>query len=371
MKHTKHFFTLLFLTFLISCNKKDKEYQKLKEIYTKPPKQWVKPFIDEDLDWKELGLLPAPNYPKEKPSKKLIELGKKLFFEVRLSQSKQIACASCHHPDQNWTDNRRISMGNSLLEGARNAPSVLNLSYAKHFFWDGRANSLEQQLEGPLTSSVEMNTSLDTVVARINNIKGYRKLFNETLNKKNIALKDIAYAIATFERSLISRKSKFDYFLLGKKQLSEKELKGLHLFRTKARCINCHNGPLFTDGKFHNVGLTYYGRSKYEDLGRYLVTGKKEDVGKFKTPSLRDVIFTKPWMHNGLFDNMNGIITMYSNGMPRPKRNENQKKDTLFPSISPIIKKLHLTKSEKECLVAFLHTISAPSFKIKKPILPN
>lgn len=371
MKHISVFHFFIGCILFISCKKEKSEYQKLQEIYKKPPEEWVKPWVDSTIVWKELGVLPKPNYPNGKePSKALINLGKQLFFDARLSQSKQIACVSCHHPDQNWTDNRTVSMGNKLQQGNRNAPTILNLSYNTHFFWDGRASSLEEQLIGPITSKVEMNTSLDTVVARVQNIKGYRQQFDTILHVKKIKLSDIAYAIATFERSLMSRKSKFDYFLKGKKELTEQELKGLHLFRTKARCINCHNGSLFTDGKFHNLGLTYYGR-KYEDLGRYNVTKKAEDVGKFRTPSLRDVMKTTPWMHNGLFGKMDGIIAMYNNGMPQPRRKKGQEKDSLFPKTSPIIKKLNLTAEEIENLQAFLHAISEPAFRVSKPKLPK
>lgn len=356
---------------LMSCKAKPTEYELLLNTYQKPTDQWPKPTLDSTVAHRELGVLPSPKYPNgNPPSKALIQLGKQLFFDARLSQSKQIACASCHHPDQNYTDNRRVSMGAFLKEGRRNAPTVLNLSYKKSLFWDGRANSIEEQVLGPMQNPVEMNTSLDTVVARVNSIEGYKKSFRELLQKDAISIDDIAYAIATFERSLISRKSKFDRFLLGREKLNAKELKGLHLFRTKARCMNCHNGPLFSDESFHNVGLTYYGR-KYEDLGRYNVTKKAEDIGRFKTPSLRDVMRTRPWMHNGLFDKMEGILTMYSNGMPRPRRRAHQKNDSLFPTTSRLLVKTELTKEDIENITAFLESISAPAFRIQKPELPE
>ncbi|MOA19415.1 Methylamine utilization protein MauG precursor [compost metagenome] len=144
----------------------------------------------------------------------------------------------------------------------------------------------------------------------------------------------------------------------------------MHLFRTKARCVNCHNGPLFTDNQFHNLGLTYYGR-EYEDLGRYEVTKLPEDVGKFKTPSLRDVMRTRPWFHNGLFDDMDGVLNMYNNGMPQPKPKPEQENDPLFPKTSPHIKKLGLTKEERDAVVAFLDAISSSPFRILPPDLPK
>ncbi|WP_231372689.1 cytochrome-c peroxidase [Aureivirga sp. CE67] len=358
---------------LFSCKKEQKsEYESLKEMYQKSPDLWPKPELDSSVVHKELGMIPKPNYPGGvEPSKGLIQLGKQLFFDNRISQSKQIACISCHHTDQNYTDNRELSLGHNLQEGNRNAPTAMNLSYNTSFFWDGRASSLEEQALGPIQNPVEMNTHLDTVVKRVSEIAGYRKAFKKEFGKDQIEIDDVAHAIATFERSLISRKSKFDYFLAGKQELSESELKGLHLFRTKARCMNCHNGPLLTDGKFHNIGLTYYGRKKYEDLGRYNVTNKAEDVGKFKTPSLRDVMLTGPWMHNGLFGNMDGVLTMYSNGMPQPKRREHQMNDTLFPTTSRLIQKTNLTEEEIQDLKAFLGAITAPAFRIRNPELPK
>lgn len=238
MKRLSIYYLWIIFIFL-SCKKKESEYQTLQKIYKKPPSQWIKPWVDSSVVWKELGIVPKPYYPNnKKPSEELLHLGKQLFFDPRLSQTKQIACVNCHHPDQNYTDNRTVAMGFSLKQGNRNSPTVMNLSYNKHFFWDGRALSFEEQALAPLQSAVEMNTSLDTVVARIREIKGYRESFKKIFKRDKVMLTDIAYALGIFQRSLVSRKSKFDYFLLGKKELNEKELKGLHLFRTKARCIN-------------------------------------------------------------------------------------------------------------------------------------
>jgi len=170
---------------------------------------------------------------------------------------------------------------------------------------------------------------------------------------------------------VVSRKADFDDFLTrDKKALSDAALRGLHIFRTKARCMNCHNGPLFTDNSFHNIGLTYYQREN-EDLGRYKVTGRAEDVGRFRTPSLRDVIRTRPWMHNGLFDNIEGVINMYNAGMPQPKRKPEQAADTLFPRTDVLIKKLDLNKQERDDLIAFLHAITAEPLRVKMPALPK
>lgn len=337
----------------------ENNHQRLLALYSQAPQKWPKPHVDEGVDWQELGSLPAAIFPPSKYKKQWIALGKQLFFDPRISATGQIACVSCHHPDQRWTDNRRVSLGHNTLSGKRNAPSIANLSHNRHFFWDGRASSLEEQALSPLVDSVEMNTSIEKVVENVNRIPEYRTQFAAITHKPDIAIEDIAKAIAFFERSITTRESRFDRFLQGKIKLNQDEILGLHLFRTKARCINCHHGPLFSDNQFHNLGIHFYGR-KHEDLGRYLVTGNSEDVGKFKTPSLRDVMRTRPWMHNGLFDRMDGIINMYNHGMARPRPNAAQKNDPLFPQTSPLLKKLNLNREEKDALIAFLHAITYP-----------
>ncbi|MEN7546286.1 cytochrome c peroxidase [Rapidithrix thailandica] len=344
----------------------------LREIYSLPPEQWPAPFVDDTIVWQELGSLPEPRFPGDSlPDTRLVELGKQLFFDPRLSSSGQVACVSCHHPDLNWADGRRNAMGHDLREGKRNSMSILNTWFYKELFWDGRAGSLEAQVHFPLEDSVEMNAVTEFVVRKLTDIPGYQSQFQALFGKDEVEAEDMFRAIATFERTITSRKSDFDYFLEGKThRMSDEALQGLHLFRTKARCMNCHNGPLFTDNQFHNVGLTYYGR-KYEDLGRYHVTGLPEDIGKFRTPSLRDVMRTRPWMHNGIFDSMEGILNMYNMGMPRPKPRKEMENDPLFPVTSPLLHKLGLTKQEKEAIIAFLHSITAASSRISRPELPQ
>jgi cytochrome c peroxidase len=216
-----------------------------------------------------------------------------------------------------------------------------------------------------------MNQEPPTIPAEIAAIPGYPPLFEKAFGDKRITLQKILDAIAAFERTLTSRRSRFDEFVMGRyKQLTDQEVQGLHLFRTKARCMNCHNGAYFTDNQFHNIGLTYYGR-KYEDLGRYNITKEAADVGKFRTPSLRDVMRTRPWMHNGLFDNMDGILNMYSAGMPQPKPKPEQVNDPLFPKTDPLIQKLDLTPEEKKAIVAFLDAITEIPYKMDRPELPK
>lgn len=345
----------------------------LRKIYSGPVSQWPKPEIDANLvNFQELGHLPdSPLKGKEDSLKHLIDLGRVLFFDPRLSGSGQISCSSCHAPSLSWTDGLVTAQGHDHLLGNRNTPTILNVWFYQKLFWDGRANSLEDQAFGPINSEIEMHGDFSAIIGRLQKIRGYVALFDSAYGNKNISPDRITHALATFQRTVVSRKSRFDQFLEGKTDaLSDQEIRGLHFFRTQARCINCHNGPLFTDGQFHNIGLTYYGR-KYEDLGLYKTTKNPDDVGKFKTPSLRDVGNTRPWMHNGLFEDLLGIVNMYSSGMPQPPVTEQQKHDPLFPKTSEHIKKLDLSMDQRKDVVAFLQSITTVPLRVRNPELPK
>jgi cytochrome c peroxidase len=273
-------------------------------------------------------------------------------------------------PDLSWTDGREKSAGHDQQMNKRNAPTILNVWFYKNLFWDGRSNSLADQAFSPINSETEMHSSMGAIITTLNKIEPYKVLFKNAFGSPEISPETVTDAIATFEKTVVSRKADFDKFVAGDTAaISKAALRGLHLFRTKARCMNCHNGPLLTDNSFHNIGLTYYGR-EYEDLGRYKVTHQPEDVGKFKTPSLRDVIRTRPWMHNGLFDNIEGILNIYNSGMPiKPK--PGQENDPLFPKTDRLLKKLFLTKEEKTDIIAFLESITAVPTKVRQPQLPG
>ena len=354
----------------------DKEaIEKLRKTYSSGDiSQWEKPELDEEViaNFEDIGVLPKMIFPENNPySEAKKELGKMLFFDPRLSKSKQISCASCHDPELAWGDGRTISYGHNRQTGKRNSPSLLNIGYHSVFFWDGRAASLENQALGPITDPVEMAATETISIKNIKKIKGYKPYFREAFGDEKITIEHILKAIATYERTITSKKSKFDSFIEGKSDIfTDEEVIGLHLFRTKAGCINCHNTPLFSNQKFHNVGLSYYGRT-FEDLGKYNITHKKEDVGKFKTPSLREIGRTAPYMHNGLMPNLEGIIEMYNAGMPRVKPKENQKNDSLFPVTDPLLKKLNLTKKEQNALKAFLLTLSSSPRREILPKLPE
>ena len=350
--------------------------QELRAAYSKPPSQWPSPNIDASVEFKELGLLPPIPYPEAQPHNQAIyNLGYRLFHDGTLSASGQIACASCHDPDLGWADGRRVSFGHNRQAGMRNAPTIENAGFLSYLFWDGRATSLEQQALMPIQDPKEMHSSLPELITRLTKNNQYKRWFNESFGSEEITVERIAKALATFQRKIVSRRSNFDYFLLSQQQtdpkikavynqrMSDKAIWGLHLFRTKARCINCHNGPLFTDGKFHNLGLTWYGR-KYQDLGRYNITNNPSDVGKFKTPGLRGVMNTKPWMHNGLFADMTGIINIYNAGGVPVKKDPN---DPLSPVTSPLLQPLSLTADEIDALIAFLQSITAPPARAVEP----
>lgn len=342
----------------------------LRSAYSKPPAEWPRANVDPGVQHVELGLLPEVIHPNDNPfSKEKAELGRQLFFDPRLSGSGQIACASCHDPDLAWADGRTVAFGHDRQAGGRNTPSVMNSAFQKHQFWDGRVYSLESQARMPIVNEIEMHASPDAIAERINAVPEYRSSFKQVFGVEEVTFDEIAKAIACFERTIVGGRSDFDKFLKGDQgAMSDAAIRGLHLFRTTARCINCHNGPNFTDDQFHNIGLTYYGR-KYEDLGRYLVTKRAEDVGKFRTPSLRNVTRTAPYMHNGLFE-LDGVINLYNAGGPTERPTTQQASDPLFPKKDPLVKKLGLSRQEREDLRAFLESLEEPKLRVRPPALP-
>jgi cytochrome c peroxidase len=343
----------------------------LRILYTRPISEWPAPNIDKGLQYEELSALPYDSAWLKIEKDPQVKLGQVLFFDPRLSSSSQISCSSCHDPEIAWGDARRVSLGTDHLQGSRNTMSLLNIAARKSFFWDGRSKSLEDQVLNPIAAHHEMNMETPLLAKKIGEIDGYKPLFKKAYGSEQVSLDKIVKAIVAFESVIKSRQSRFDEFVRGKyTALNDEEIQGLDLFRRKARCINCHNGAYFTDEQFHNVGLTYYGR-EYQDLGRYNVTKLAKDVGRFKTPSLRDVMKTGPWMHNGLFDNMNGIINMYNSGMHQLDDKAKDKSDTLYPKTDVILQPLKLTKEEKQALVAFLDAITATQYKMRRPELPK
>ncbi|GIW77109.1 MAG: methylamine utilization protein [Phycisphaerae bacterium] len=348
-----------------SVQELDELAKELRRVYSQPSDRWPAPHLDEGVPFVEIGLLPEVKHPKDNPySKEKAELGKKLFFDPRLSGSKQLACASCHNPELGWTDGITASFGHDRQENPRNSMPIMNSGFRTHLFWDGRAKTLEEQVTGPLFATNEMHADPEDLVRTVSSVPAYREAFKTIFGTDQITLDQIAKAIACFERTVVGGRSKFDAFMRGKTDaLSDAAVRGLHLFRTKARCINCHNGPNFTDEGFHNNGLHGYGR-KHQDLGRFNVTNDPADVGKFSTPSLRNVERTGPYMHHGLFE-IDAVLTMYNAGGFHPKPTPAQKDDPLFPKTSPLLKPLNLTKQELSDLQAFLFSLTEPKQRMR------
>ncbi|WP_413533970.1 cytochrome-c peroxidase [Empedobacter brevis] len=349
----------------------DPTIQDIINSYKKNISLWPKPIIDKGVEWKEFASIKTDTAYFTTQDKPEVILGKMLFFDPKLSGSSQISCSSCHDPEMGWTDRRKVSLGNNHLEGTRNTQSLYNIAERTSFFWDGRAKTLEDQAAGPLSAFHEMDMDISKLPEKLSKYKGYKKLFKDAYGDEKITNKRIAEALANFQKSIKSQPSRFDRFIDGDyKALSDQEIYGMHLFRTKARCMNCHNGKYFTDESFHNIGLTYYKR-KYQDLGRYEITKNADDVGKFKTPSLRDLLNTRPWMHNGFFDDLDGLINVYNSGMhmidPTP---EEKAYDPLFPYTDPLLQPLGLTKDEKLALKSFLEALNGTRYKMDRPKFP-
>ncbi|MEC4085993.1 cytochrome-c peroxidase [Myroides odoratimimus] len=348
------------------------EYTEITDQYKRPISYWPSPIIDKSVEWKEFGAIEVDTLYYETQDLPEVVLGKALFFDPKLSKSNQISCSSCHDPEMGWTDHRQVSLGNDHLLGARNTPSLYNIAERSSFFWDGRALTLEEQAMGPLSAHHEMDMDVKSLPAKLSKYKEYKPLFKETYGDDKVTYERIVGAIATFQKTIKSQPSRFDKFIQGEYQyLTEQEIYGMHLFRTKAGCMNCHHGKYLTDESFHNIGLTYYKR-EYEDLGLYLHTKKAEDVGKFKTPSLRDLLVTKPWMHNGLMDDLEGIVNLYNSGMHMIDPTEEEKAlDPLFPLTDPLMKPLKLNEKEIKAIVAFLESMSGSYYKMERPIFPT
>ncbi len=287
-----------------------------------------------------------------------LELGKQLYFDGRLSKNGAIACAFCHNPGTGWADSRQTSIGIGGGVGGRQAPTVLNTAFNPVQFWDGRARSLEEQAIGPIHNPIEMGETHEQVVAKLNKIKGYQQQFRAVFGT-DVNLQGIAEAIAAFERTVISTNSAFDKHRAGdNKAMDEAAVRGLGLFRGKARCILCHNGPNFTDNQFHNLGVPQVGPLK-EDLGRYAVTRADRDKGAFKTPTLRSIAETAPYMHDGAFKTLEEVVSFLNSG------------GGANAHLSPLMKPLELTAEEQADVVAFLKALTGEPTKLALPKLPK
>jgi cytochrome c peroxidase len=287
-----------------------------------------------------------------------IKLGEQLYFDGRLSQNGAISCAFCHTPGLGFADPKQVSVGVGGKRGGRQAPTVYNTAFNPVQFWDGRAGSLEEQAIGPIVNPVEMGETHENVVKKLSQIKGYVTQFQLVFGT-GINMQGIAEAIAAYERTIISTNSAFDQYVLGDKTaMNEEAQRGMSLFKGKARCILCHNNSNFTDNQFHNLGVPQVGPMK-EDLGRYYVTRRPEDKGAFKTPTLRSIVETAPYMHDGAFKTLEEVVDFFDQG---GGKNSN---------LSPLMKPLRLTAEEKTDLITFLKALKGEEIPFEFPTLPE
>lgn len=331
----------------------------LRLAYAGPPETWPRPTLHPGAVFTEFGPLPPVQHPADNPPNAAkVVLGARLFDDPTLSKSGQIACASCHARELGFADGMRTSFGHDRQRGRRNAPSLLTVAWVQPLFWDGRSPDLEDQALHPLIDPVEMAAGdLLEVERRVAADPSYAPAFAAAFGDDRVTVRRISMALATFQRSLRPRAGRFERFARGdRRALDDQQLKGLHLFRTRGGCANCHSGPLLTDMKFHNLGLHFYGRP-LEDRGRYAVTRSSDDVGRFRTPSLRGVAQTGPYMHNGLFPSLDAVVNFYTAGGARPRPRQDQAEDPLFPTTDPLVQRVDLTPEEREALAAFLETL--------------
>ena len=304
--------------------------------------------ISEEL-WRPkipLGLDLYLPVPEDNPlTREKVELGRKLFFDLLLSRDQTLSCAGCHDPERAFTDGRAISEGVFERKGTRSVPTLVNRGYGRTFFWDGRISSLEEQVLQPIQDSKEMDMTLEEILTRLKKEEDYRQGFREAF-RTEVNSEGIAKALASYVRTLLSGHSRFDRYVNGEREaLSEDARQGLEIFRGKGNCAACHVGPNFTDERFHNTGVAWK-NGRFMDSGRFLVTGQEKDQGAFKTPTLREIARTSPYMHDGSLKSLEDVIKFYDRG-----GNPN-------PSLDPDLKPLRLTQREKRALKTFLKSLS-------------
>ncbi|MBX3436446.1 MAG: c-type cytochrome [Planctomycetaceae bacterium] len=322
-----------------------------------------------------------------------IELGRQLYFDTRLSSDQTISCASCHDPAQGWAAQTQFGVGIRSLTGNRNSPVSFNRILSGPQFWDGRAGSLEDQAVGPIANAIEMGNTHDACVECLKGIEGYRIQFERIFGDEGVTIDNVGKALATFERAVVTGPSAYDYHAALKPFLeqfpseedladlkdedpelfarfeeakaaaeatpmSESALRGMELFFSdRVGCTACHVGANFTDEKYHNLGV---GMDAAEpDLGRFGVTLDEKDKGAFKTPTVRNVEFTGPYMHDGSQKTLEEVVEWYAKG-GHPN-----------PWLSEKVKKFEMTDQDKQDLVAFMKALSGPFPAVEAARLPE
>ena len=284
-----------------------------------------------------LGLDRYLPVPEDNPlNLERIEVGRRLFHDRRLSRDQSLACASCHDPKRAFSTPKPLSVGVFGRQGRRNVPALINRAYGKVFFWDGRVTTLEVQVLKPIQDPSEMDMTLAEASTRV-----------------GLPAEDMSRALASYVRSILSGSAPFDRFVNGNRRaLSAEQQAGLAIFRTKGHCIACHVGPNLTDERLHNTGIAWRpsggpgASGRYLDEGRFAVSGREDDRGRFKTPTLREVDRTSPYMHDGSKTTLEDVVNFYDDG-GRPN-----------PNLDIEIRPLGLTVEEKRALVSFLRSLS-------------
>ena len=281
-----------------------------------------------------------------------IELGRTLFYDPILSKNNDISCASCHQQHKAFADQKSPSLGDSKMHLERNSPTLFNLAWKTDFFWDGGASNLESQILGPLTHPDEMGASLAEIIKKLNSHPNYPTLFQEAFSD-TIKSKYLLYALAQFEKTLISKNTSYDLFLNNNYTYTPQELVGKKLF--EKNCVSCHAYPHFSDFEYHNNGLdSLFSFSDPEDVnwGRYRITFNEIDKGKYHTPSLRNIAISAPYMHDGRFSSLSEVLDHYSVGIKNSEYT-----DTNLP-----VNGFQFSPEEKESLIRFLETLTDHSF---------
>ncbi len=334
-----------------------------------------------------LGPPPIPPDNPQTPDK--VELGKMLFFDPRIGGDVSTACVTCHEPEQGWAFGDDLSRGYPGTVHWRNSQTIVNAAYLGKLFWAGAARSLEAQAPSAAKGAVAGNGENDMMEARLAFIPEYRKRFRDVFGDRWPTIGNAWRAIAAFERTMIQNDTPFDRYMHGDQQaLGEEARRGLELFEGKAGCIRCHNGPLLTDQKFHNIGvppaerweddglaqITFryeqYSKGVTEDMyrtvkddaGLYYRTKEPADKGKFRTPPLRYTLYTAPYMHNGSFWDFREFVEFYNDGGGENEFAENK---------SELMQPLGLSDGEMDDLVAFLESLSGDEITVEPPVLPD
>ena len=303
-----------------------------------------------------LPILPADN----QLTVAKVDLGRMLFHEPSLSADESMSCATCHLQSFGFTDTARFSLGIRGDVGHRNAMSVFNMAWNNNgFFWDGRAERLRHQSLLPIQDALEMDETLDGVVAKLEANEVYHDAFIRAFGDENITAHRMSLAMEQFMLTITSFGSRYDQHLAGDLNLTESELRGLELFTTEynpffpefsgADCQHCHGGPNFSNNQYMNNGLDAEG--EHEDAGRAAVTGNSSDVGRFKVTSLRNIALTAPYMHDGRFETLEEVLDHYDHGI--------EQSSSLDPALAATMSTgLMLTDQDKVDLIAFLHALT-------------